>query len=187
MLVILTEEPSMKVFLETLIRRIYPNLQMTIKAFRGKQDLEKGVARFLRHWQAPDSRFIVVHDQDSWDCLKLKRWLTMICDEARVGVAVRIACHELESWYWGDLSAVGLAFNKKDLQRLASRRNYREPDRIVSPKNELKRYLPQYEQQAGARAIAEHIDIGRNTSHSFRVFMNKLDEFSGFLQKANSS
>ncbi len=187
MLVILTEEPSMKVFLETLIRRVYPNLQFTIKAYRGKQDLEKGVARFLRACRTPGWRFIVVHDQDRWDCLQLKRWLTTICNEARAGVAVRIACHELESWYWGDLAAVEIAFNKKNLQRLASRRNYREPDRIVSPKNELRRYLPQYEQQAGARAIAEHIDIGRNTSHSFRVFMNKLDEFSGFLQNANSS
>jgi hypothetical protein len=178
MLVILTEEPSMKVFLDTLIRRVYPDLPLTIKAYLGKQDLEKGVARFLRAWRTPDSHFIVIHDQDSWDCVELKRRLTAICDSARAGVAVRIACRELESWYWGDIAALETAFSKQGLQQLARRRNYRFPDSIVNPKHELKRYLPQYEQQAGARAIAEYIDIYRNTSHSFRVFINKVDEFA---------
>jgi hypothetical protein len=177
MLVILTEEPSMKVFLETLLGRAYPELPLTIKAYRGKQDLEKNVAHFLRAWRTPDSRFIVIHDQDSWDCVELKRRLTAICDSVRPGVAVRIACRELESWYWGDIAALEAGFNKQGLQRLAHKRNYRVPDNIVHPKNELKHYLPQYEQQAGARAIAEHMDICRNTSHSFRVFIDKVDEF----------
>jgi hypothetical protein len=178
MLVILTEEPSMKIFLETLIWRAYPDLPFTIKAYRGKQDLEKGVARFLRTWRTPDSYFIVIHDQDSWDCVELKRQLTTICDSARPGVAVRIACRELESWYWGDMAAIEAAFKKQGLQRLTRQRNYRHPDSIGNPKHELKRYLPQYEPLAGARAIAEYIDISRNTSHSFQAFINKVDEFA---------
>jgi hypothetical protein len=98
---------------------------------------------------------------------------------------VRIACHELESWYWGDIIAVETAFNKHGLQRLIRQRNYRVPDSIMNPKRELKRYIPQYEQQAGARIIAEHIDISRNTSHSFRVFINKLDEFAANTNPVN--
>jgi hypothetical protein len=39
MLVILTEESSMKVFLETLIKRYFPELRVSIKAFRGKQEI----------------------------------------------------------------------------------------------------------------------------------------------------
>jgi hypothetical protein len=180
MLVIFAEEPSMKIFLETLIQRVYPDLQLTVKAYRGKQDLEKGVPRFLRAWKVPDTRFIVVHDQDSWDCVDLKKKLTEICDFEKSGVAIRIACHELESWYWGDIAAVEAAFNKHGLVRLTQQRNYRVSDNIMNPKKELKRYLPQYEQIAGARAIAEHFDIEHNTSHSFQVFISKVGEFARY-------
>jgi hypothetical protein len=176
MLVILTEESSMKVFLETLILRVYPGMQVTIIAYQGKQDLEKNIARHLKNWRTPDTKFIVVHDQDSWDCIALKRQLTAICDSAKPDVAVRIACRELESWYWGDITAVEAAFNIQSLQRLIRQRKYRDPDSIENPKYELKNRLPQYEQQAGARAIAEHIDVERNTSHSFQVFINKVNE-----------
>jgi hypothetical protein len=172
--VILTEEQSMKIFLETLIRRHFPDLLVTIIAFRGKQDLEKGMVRFLRAWQVPDSQFIIVHDQDSWDCEELKTALQTKCNAVRSGAIVRIACIELEAWYWGDLVAVEQAFKKSGLRELSGRSLYRDPDKIENPKSELHKYLPQYEQQSGARAIAEHIDVTRNTSHSFKVFFKSL-------------
>jgi hypothetical protein len=168
MLVIFTEEQSMKVFLETLIHRLYPKISLKIIAYQGKQDLEKNVARHIRNWHTPNSQFIVVHDQDSWNCVVLKDKLVAICNPAAPNVTVRIACHELESWYWGDLAAVSTAFDKPSITALSQKSRYRVVDAIVNPKNELKKQLTQYEQIAGAKAIAEHIDITRNTSHSFR-------------------
>jgi len=176
MLVILTEEPSMKVFVETLVSRLFPELITKVIAYRGKQDLEKGLPKLLKNWRTPNSHFIIIHDQDSWDCVRLKQKLQAVCDSIRSNVTVRIACVELESWYWGDLAAVEKAFDKTGLQSLARRRNYRVPDKIQNPKTELQKHLPQYEQQVGARAIAAHIDPDRNTSHSFGVFFKSLSD-----------
>jgi hypothetical protein len=178
MLVIFTEEPSMKAFLETVIRRLYPEILFTNRAYRGKQDLEANVAQHIQRWQMPNCKFIVVHDQDSWDCIALKNTLLAKCSAVSSNVTVRIACHELESWYWGDLTAVGTAFSKPNITSLSRNRKYRVPDAIVNPKSELKKHLPRYEQIAGAKAIAEHIDIKRNTSHSFQVFFRKVCEFA---------
>jgi hypothetical protein len=183
MLVIFTEEPSMKVFLETLIHRIYPKISLKIIAYQGKQDLEKNVARHIRNWHTPNSKFIVVHDQDSWDCIFLKDKLVTICSLAAPNVTIRIACHELESWYWGDLTAVSTAFGKSSIIVLSRKRKYRIADEIENPKSELKKQLPQYEQIAGAKAIAEYIDITRNTSHSFQVFFRTISKYADELTK----
>ncbi|MGL4209719.1 MAG: DUF4276 family protein [Candidatus Adiutrix sp.] len=174
MLVILTEEPSMKIFLETLIKRYYPTLALRIIPYRGKQDLVKHIPKILQSWNVPNSRFIVVHDQDSWDCMTLKSELKAKCDSVRSGVVVRIACMELEAWYWGDLLAVELAFGKPKLQTLSLKRKYRNPDNIVNPKDELQKHVKRYEQLAGAQLIAKYADIERNTSHSFKVFIRSL-------------
>ncbi|MDR0380739.1 MAG: DUF4276 family protein [Oscillospiraceae bacterium] len=176
MLVILTEEQSMKIFLETLIARYYPKLNCKIIPHRGKQDLEKHIPKILRSWNVPNSRFIIVHDQDSWDCVILKSELKAKCGAVRSDVVVRIACMELEAWYWGDLLAVELAFARTGLRALSQKSRYRIPDGIVNPKDELKKHLPRYEQIAGAKLIAEHADIERNTSHSFRVFIKSLQQ-----------
>jgi hypothetical protein len=179
MLVIFTEEPSMKTFLETLLYRLYSNISLKIIAYHGKQDLEKNVSRHIRNWLIPNSNFIIVHDQDSWDCIALKNKLMAICNATAPNISVRIACHELESWYWGDLWAVSNAFGKPNITSLSRKRKYRVTDLIENPKSELKKHIPQYEQIAGAKAIAEHIDITRNTSHSFQVFFSKVSEFTG--------
>jgi hypothetical protein len=173
----------MKVFVETLMSRLFPELieKTKIIPHSGKQDLEKHLPNILKNWQTPNSLFIVIHDQDSWDCVRLKQKLQKICDSIRDGVTVRIACIELESWYWGDLAAVEKAFNKTGLLKLARRRNYSVPDRIQNPKTELQKHLPQYEQQAGARAIAAYIDPDRNTSHSFGVFFRSLSDKAQML------
>jgi hypothetical protein len=178
MLVILTEEPSMKTFLDILIPRFYPDLVFKTIPHRGKQDLEKHLPKFLRSWKVPDSKFIVVHDQDNWDCYLLKAELQAKCDAIRPDVVVRIVCTELEAWYWGDLLAVAQAFEKPKLPALARKSKYRIPDSIVSPKEELQNKLPHYEQLNGAKMIAEHADIERNTSHSFHVFIESLQKLS---------
>ncbi|MDR2898637.1 MAG: DUF4276 family protein [Spirochaetaceae bacterium] len=184
MVVILTEEPSMQLFLETLISRYYPNLLFKVIPHRGKQDLEKHIPKILKSWHVPNSHFLIVHDQDSWDCRTLKNNLQSICNAIRPGVVVRIACVELEAWYWGDLLAVEQAFGRHDLQSLSGKSKYRIPDSIVNPKDELRKHLPHYEQLDGAKRIAEYAMIDRNTSNSFQVFIKSLQGIAHSLTSA---
>lgn len=49
----------------------------------------------------------MLRDKDSGDCVETKNRLAGICrDAGKPNALIRIACHELESWYLGDLSAV---------------------------------------------------------------------------------
>ena len=132
---------------------------------------EKSIPIKLKAWNIPDSKFIVVQDQDSNDCKALKGELQKLCMECGREVLVRIACHELEAWYWGDLKALEQAY-QKDLSKVARKRKYRIPDDIVAPKHELQKLLPEHQQMEGAKRIAQYIDIDRNTSTSFRVFVD---------------
>ncbi len=82
----------------------------------GKQDLEKSIPIKLRAWQKPGTSFIIVRDKDHADCLEVKKHLVKLCSQAgRSDSLVRIACHELESWFLGDLAAVEKAFNIKNV------------------------------------------------------------------------
>ena len=67
----------------------------------------------------PESRFVVLCDQDSADCRTVKKGLVRKCHDAGKDKAfVRIACRELESWYLGDLTAVEAGLGIKNLSRL---------------------------------------------------------------------
>ena len=61
-----------------------------------------------------------------------------------------------------------------NLTGLAQKSKFRDPDKIEDPKAELRRILPHYGQREGARKIAAHMDINRNTSHSFNVFVKGI-------------
>ena len=108
-LVFLLEEPSARELLKGLLPRVvHQSVWIRYIVFEGKQDLEKNVIRRLRGWRAPNSVFVVLRDQDAADCLTVKRELVRKCEEAgKPETIVRIACRELESWYFGDLAAVG--------------------------------------------------------------------------------
>lgn len=171
-LVFLLEEKSMKVFLDTLLPKILPeNVAFFTIPHEGKSDLRKSIPIKLRAWNIPDSKFVIVQDQDSNDCKKLKQELIDLCSSNSKEVLIRIACHELEAWYWGDLKAVELAY-QKDLSKIGKKKAYRIPDDIVSPKRELQKLLPEHQQIAGAKKIAQYIDIERNISTSFHVFVD---------------
>lgn len=171
-LVFLLEEKSMKLFLDVLLPKILPqDVAFLTIPHEGKSDLKKSLPIKLKAWNIPDSKFIVVQDQDSNDCRKLKQELLDLCAESDREVLVRIVCHELEAWYWGDLKAVELAYGK-DLSKIGRKRTFRIPDDIISPKRELQKILPEHQQMNGARRIAEYIDIDRNTSVSFHMFVD---------------
>ena len=170
-LIFMLEEPSMKVLLDGILPRLLPEgVDFLTIPHGGKRELELSLPRKLRAWKEPDVAFIVVHDQDSNECVELKRELQGICAMSGKQVLVRIACRELEAWYWGDLAAVSKAYGI-DLKPLSAKRKYRNPDSIDHPKKELKRYLPQMGQIEGARRIAPYMNLEENSSHSFQVFV----------------
>lgn len=178
-LVFLLEEKSMKVFLDTLLPKILPSyVNFFTIPHEGKSDLKKSLPIKLKAWNIPDSKFIVVQDQDSNDCRKLKQELLDLCEGYDREVLVRIACHELEAWYWGDLKAVEQAYGK-DLSKFGRKRTYRIADDIVSPKRELQKLLPEHQQIEGAKRIAQYIDIDRNTSVSFHMFVEGVQKMCG--------
>jgi len=178
----MVEEPSMKVLLDILMPQILPaGVEPLVIPHNGKGDLAKSIPRKLRSWQSPNDKFVIVHDQDSNNCVKLKSDIKLLCENSKNECLVRIVCIELESWYFGDLKAVSLAYGK-DVAHLASKRKYREPDRIVNAKGELRRLIPTYQPIDSAKKIAEHMDVNNNTSYSFNVFMRGVKSILKLLK-----
>lgn len=171
-LVFLLEEQSMKYFLDGILPRILPEeIQFVTIPHEGKSDLQKSLTAKLQGWNEPDVKFVVVQDQDSNDCRELKEKLLGLCRNSNKEVLIRIACHELEAWYFGDINALSMAYGV-DLSAVKRKKKYRDPDAIVNPKAELRRLLPGHQQIAGARKIAPILDIENNSSVSFRVFVD---------------
>ncbi|MFZ7101831.1 MAG: DUF4276 family protein [Peptococcaceae bacterium] len=173
-LVFLLEEPSMKELLDIILPKILPNDVMFLTIpHEGKSDLEKSIPRKLRAFRTPDTKFVVLRDQDSWDCHLVKDRLVTLCAEGgRPDTLVRVVCHELESWFLGDLLAVEAGCKITGISRLQEKVKYRNPDDIARPCEELMRLVPDYQKLSGARDIAEHLNIENNRSTSFRIFVS---------------
>lgn len=175
-IIFLVEEPSMKYLLNELLPRILPGeVEFQIIAHNGKDELEKSLPRKLRGWNEPgDIRFVVLHDQDTTNCIELKKHLLDLCRNTTRPCLVRITCQELESWYFGDTNALAKAYNDPRLAGISNKRKYRVPDSIPSPKEALYRLIPEHQQIEGAKRVAPFMDIEKNTSTSFQVFVSGL-------------
>lgn len=162
----------MKEVLDILLPQILPDhVYFKTIPHSGKSDLQESTPRKLKAWRQPDVKFVIVQDQDSGDCMKIKSFLKSLAESSGREVLVRIACRELEAWYFGDLKAVSLAYGR-DVCALAAKGKFREPDQIVNPKEELRKLFPEHQQLDGARRIAVHMDIEKNTSPSFQCFVS---------------
>ena len=175
-LVFLLEEPSARDALQAWVPRWLPaDVRPHFIVFQGKQDLEKRMVLRMRHWLLPDSRFLVMRDQDSGNCKQVKAALVERCRTAgHPNAVVRVACRELESFFIGDWEAVAQAFGRPALARLARSATFREPDAIGSPKQELARRLGGYQPCDGARRIAPLVDPAGNRSPSFRALRSAV-------------
>lgn len=172
-LVFCLEELSARRFLEGLVGRLNAaGVPIRYIVFEGKQDLEAQLARRLRGYRNPEAIFIVVRDQDGApDCRVVKQRLQDICAEAgRPDAVVRIACHELEAFYWGDLYAVEQALGVKGLSKLGSKARFRDSDAIIGPARELSAATGGvYQKVSGSSAIGQTLSPDRCTSRSFQV------------------
>ncbi len=108
------------------------------------------------------------------DCRDIKQSLMQKIHKSKKSnsaCCVRIACHELESFYLGDLDAVknGLAIN--NIQT-----SYSDPDSIQNPSQLLKKITRnKYKKIAGSRKIAHYLNLdGRNCSRSFNALLYGL-------------
>ena len=186
-LVFFLEGPSEREMLKGLVPRLLSGDTIPqYVVFEGKRDMERQLPRKLRGWRRPDCRFVVLRDKDGADCLQVKSGLVEICRQAgKPDALVRIACHELESWYLGDLSAVEQAMNMSGLAARQGRRKYRDPDRLANPVQELERMTDNhYQKVSGSREIGRYLSLDRggaqrNRSHSFQVFVSGLRELVG--------
>lgn len=176
MMVVLTEERSSAEMIKRVIPKILPDmlpqLDLRVVEHRGIGDLKTKLPSLLRGWPG-DARFVVVCDRDRRDCREVKREILEIAQPYNRPVLVRIACEELEAWYFGDLNAVSEAYNV-GLGHVARRRGYRDPDMIVDPKSKLRKLVPDLRQIEGGQLIGDRMVPGQNTSHSFNVLADGL-------------
>jgi hypothetical protein len=177
-LVCLLEEPSAAEMLKAIVPRIFPGkVDVITIPFEGKQDLEKQLVRKLRYWRKPNSCFLVMRDQDAGDCRVIKAGLLQkVADAGRTEeTLVRVACKELESFYFGDLAAVEAGLEIFHLARYSNKAKYRTPDAITMPSDELAKITDQaYQKIAGSRAIAPHLSLDGNRSNSFNQLISGL-------------
>ncbi len=176
MLVFMLEERSMKEFLAGLLPRILPpGVDHKLIPHEGKSDLEKSIPRKLRAWKTPNTRFVIIRDQDSGDCVKIKQRLFELCQGVGHAEAhVVIACRELEAWFIGNLKAVGEAYAKPALADLQTKAKYRDPDHLSTPSRELVALVPEYGKIDGARRMGTRIPLDGSRSRSFNHFVRKV-------------
>jgi len=175
--VFLLEDYSMKVFLDGLLPRLFPDLPFLCVPHGGKQDLEKSLPRKLRAWREPGIRFCVIRDNDGADCKAIKAHLVALCQARADETLVRIACQELEAWYFGAPDALADAFGKESLRQLPARARFRDPDTIVNPSAALAELAEEFQKVSGARLLGQHLSR-RNSSRSFQVLIEGLDRIS---------
>lgn len=176
-IVFFLEGPSEREMLEGLLPRILPaDARIRYMVFKGKQDLEKNLVRRLRGWRLPNSVFVIMRDQDSGDCQAVKQKLADLCQLAgKNDVLIRVACHELESFYLGDLDAVEKGLGLKGIAARQNGRKYRNPDNLSNPFEEIGKLTGGlYQKVAGSRAIGHYLDPARNRSHSFTVLVSGI-------------
>ena len=180
-IIFLLEEPSMKEVLDIILPKIIPDsVEFRTIPHSGKSDLRASIPRKLKAWRQPDTKFVIVQDQDSADCIKLKEMLLKLVEPLEREGIISIACKELEAWYFGDLNAVSCAYGK-DITGLAKKSKYRNPDLIENPKDELLKIFPKHQQLDGARRIAVHMDLEKNTSTSFQYFVSGVRRLCGMI------
>ena len=192
----LVEERSMEDALQLLVPKVLGARTFEIHTHRGKPDLLARLpGRLLGYssWIPKTWRIVVVVDRDNDECTELKARLERMATDAGLltrstattmpfVVVNRIAVEELEAWYFGDWKAVCAAYPKV-ASTVPAKAGTRDPDAITGGTWEVfERVL----QDAGyfktglrkieaARAVAAHMDPGRNTSKSFQVFRDALN------------
>jgi hypothetical protein len=125
------------------------------------------------------SRIVVLRDNDGGDCRTLKAALVDLCQRGgRDDTLVRIACQELEAWYFGDLDALADEFADETLRTLGAKARFRDPDAIVQPARALEELIPPFQKVSGARRMGARLKRETNRSRSFQAFINGIEKLA---------
>ena len=118
---------------------------------------------------------LVVHDQDSWDCKRLKTKLIERIESAGEPQTykIRIACRELENWYLGDLQALEQVYPNSSASRLQNKARYRQVDTLTGTV-EMRKITSDFSKMYCARTMGPIINLENNRSASFRQFLSGL-------------
>lgn len=174
----LLEEPSMQYFLEDLLPFILPEgyalgVNCFLRPHQGKSDLRKSIPRKMQvfsNFHRP-AKVIVIHDQDSSDCVELKGQLKELCSiEDACPFLIRIACRELENWYLGDMDALEGLYPKFNAGKYRNSAKYRIIDHVFGA-TELERLITGFRKTYAAKNIVLYMntdDLSQNRSESFR-------------------
>lgn len=174
-LVFFLEEPSAEVMLKAIMPKIFNNkegIEVIYIKFDGKQDLQANINKKIDNYIYKNAKFIILQDQDSNDCKKLKERIQILCpsnmQNNKGSLLIRIACSELESFYLADLNAVEKAFDI-NLAKIKNKKKFRNPDNLKNAKEELIKITKnQYTEIIGSGKIAPYLDINNETSPSFK-------------------
>jgi len=182
MIVILSEERSMRDTLVPLFERLHPNLvegiHWQIIHFQGKADLEKNFPRKMKAWSYLSPHFIILRDNDGADCQTLKVKLAERAASTGRAFHIRIVCQELESWFLGDLAAIEAAYPSSNASKFSGTAKYRDPDRLTNASSELAKITSVSGKTSRAHAIAKHLQPEINRSKSFQVFLKTFQSLA---------
>ncbi len=180
-----TEEPSIEPVILELSSKILPAEQFFVRVFphEGKEDLKKALRKTVPSIsRQPDALIIILHDQDSKDCIALKEELATQLGTVSCPYKIRIVCDELESWYLGDLPAIKKVYPQFDLENFQHRGDYQNVDAISKPSQRLLQIVPDLKGLTRlpkvklAKDIAPHLNPEENQSESFRQLMSAINE-----------
>lgn len=181
---ILIEEPSMKHFLEGILPSILPDdiilySNCFIRVHEGKQHLQKEIPKKIKAYLHVRRliKVIIIQDQDTSDCIELKRKLQRLIDESgSLPNLIRIACRELEAWYLGDMDAIEQVYPRFKADHFRSWAKFRDPDHLMASE-ELKRLIPEFQKGYASREIPKYINLWGNSSRSFNHLISGFQKF----------
>ncbi len=186
-LVFFLEGPSEEALLKGLLPKFIPDhVNVRYIVFEGKQDLEKRLVKRMRGWCLPDTRFVVLRDKDAGDCVVIKKRLQGLCHKAgQMDALIRIACHEIESWYLGDLLAVEKGLHITGIAKHQNKKKFKDPDRLANAAKELMAITQErYQKLSGSRSIGSYLALQGNKSTSFNVFVSGIQRITSEAKQA---
>lgn len=180
MLFILLEEASMEPVIKIVISQLQSlnniSIEYSIKTHQGKQDLENSLGKTIPALtKQPNASILIIRDKDSGDCIQIKQNIeNIIKSKITVPYKIRIACHELENWFLGDLEAIEFAFSRFNKNKIVGKKEYSNVDEIVNPIDRLLKIIPDYKgirhisKVSNAEKISQYMVISKNKSTSFQ-------------------
>ncbi len=180
----LLEESSMVNVLTEILPKILPkeyqlNTNCFLRPHQGKSDLRKSIPNKVKAFSnSPEAvKIVILHDQDSNDCIELKRQIRELCTQSGdCPVLIRIVCKELEAWYLGNMNAIQAIYPRFKAPNYIKKAKFRNPD-VCNAAEELRKIIPTFQKGNASREIPKFLNVEQNSSESFIQFRDGLRKF----------